>query len=62
MAALVSPSMQRAAKARSLGYEVISALCDRGGFDDLFGNIDSGTKREIAHEIGEIALKGAETK
>lgn len=54
--------MQRAAKARSLGYEVISALCDRGGFDDLFGNIDSGTKREIAHEIGEIALKGAETK
>lgn len=34
--------------------KIIDALCDRGGFDDWWGNIDTDIQNEIKEEIENI--------
>jgi len=34
--------------------KIINSLCDRGGFDDWWGNIDTSIQNEIMEELEDI--------
>ena len=41
-------------KEQEIVNEIIGALCDRGGFDDWWGNIDIDIQNEIKEELENI--------
>jgi len=41
-------------KEKKIVAEIIEALCDRSGFDDWWGNLDTDTKNEITIELVRI--------